>query len=131
MHRWPSDLDPAKCERAQRKLRDLATAIFTAALIITVLAAMVAYPIPYDRDLYNQIYANSRPAKGEDTYTFLFVFPVFLWLQGLWLWFDPGSKLVRQCQDEATLPIIWNSAGGLLFGTLAFVRIATVWRWYS
>ena len=132
MSRWPTDLDPIKCEIAQSKLRYLATAVLTAAVVLTIASGLVAYSVPYNHDLYNLVYANSRPIRGEDTYQFLLVFPGLLWLQGLLLWIDPTRQLLRRCQDDAMTAFIigLNASGGLLFCLVAIMRIVTVWRWY-
>ena len=90
------------------------------------------YFVSYNHDLYNLVYGNSRPIKGENTYQFLSVFPGLLWLQGLLLWFDPTRQLVRRCQDDAMMAVIVlsNAAGALLFCVIAIMRIVTVWRWH-
>ena len=48
------------------------------ALAGVLCATMAALRAPWVSDLYNLVYHNARPRKGESTTTFLFVFPVFL-----------------------------------------------------
>jgi hypothetical protein len=124
--------DPQMSERMRGYFRKAARGIFVAAIVVTAAAALIAWKIPYSSDLYNLLYANSRPSKGEDTYTFLFTFPFFVWGIAMLLWFDPGSLLQNRCRGigDAVGVCVGNAAAASMFAILAILRDADVWHHY-
>ena len=124
--------DPEMAQRMRARFRAVARPIFAAASLLTAVAAFIAWKIPHSQDLYNLIYANSRLSRGEDTYTFLFVFPAFVWGIALILWFDPGGMLGKKCKndDGAVGACVVNAAGACAFALLALLRDADTWHHY-
>ncbi|PVE59285.1 hypothetical protein DC429_02430 [Arthrobacter sp. TPD3018] len=101
-------------------------AMLAFSLMLLAAAWRVWLHIPHVADLYNVVYDNSRPAKPEDSTTFLFVFPLFCCAGSLSMPISAwrgvpfrGSKLV--------IPF-------LVFGIFAcgsILRTVTVARYYG